>query len=1304
LLCDLSGEELSQEDAEATFLDLGFDSLFLGQVAQKLGADFGIDITFRQLLSQYPTATAVAGLLDENLPPDVVEAVAPVAAPQMAEQVAAFSQLTLSAPVTSDGRSPLMLAQISAMQTLFSQQLLALSGTALQQVSAAPVTAPAPAPMPEVIRETAATAHSEPVEATPKKPAFSIGRATNAGGGDLTPQQAEFARDLAQRYSAKSPKTKAYVQRYRPAMADPRTAAGFRAEWKELVFPVVCDRSKGSRLWDIDGNEFIDLVNGFGQTAFGHSPDFVVDAITRQMERGFAIGPQSDLAGPIAERFARFVGHQRAAFCNTGSEAVMAAMRIARTVTGREKIVVFGNDYHGQFDEVLVKGKRSGGDPAALPIAPGIPRASLSQMVVLPYAEQSTLDWLRKNIGDIAAVIVEPVQSRHPDLRPRAFVETLRELTRDGGAAMVMDEVVTGFRVGPRGMQGAWDITPDMATYGKVVGGGMPIGMLAGSDRFMDALDGGQWQFGDESVPEASPTFFAGTFVRHPLVLAAVEATLDHMEQHGADLWEATADLTARTVRRLNDILDARGLPRIVETFSSWFVPQVTDLDPNAALLFPLMRLAGVHVQIGYPCIFTTAHTQDDADKVVTAFEQSVDALRAVGILGGNPVLGAEIQPAATAQIGLPLTAAQREIWMTTQLVKQASCCFNESVSLELSGPLDLPALQRAMDQIIARHDGLRMVFARNGESFDVVDPYPLPLELHDVSTSDDPASALHHLLLDDAATPIDIVSGPPLRAFVVRTSQDTHVLVLNAHHIVCDGWSFNVLSEELATLYAQEVTGKTAGLPPAPSFASFAKQQAAASVSEKTRAYWKTQFQDIPELPELPTDRPRPEIKTFAGATCTAHISGDVMRAARKAGAEQGCTLFSTLFAALNIAVARLTGASDIVLGVPTGGQAMLANSDLVGHCVNFLPIRQTHTSDLLASDFLKQVSEGVMDAFDHQDYTYGTLVQDLNVARSLNRLPLTEIQFNLEKLSESIEMGPLRATMHPNAKAAVNFDLFFNIVERKDGLRVDVDYNADVFEASTVLRWVGHLEQVLAELGQNTARPIAQLPVLSEQETVWLAETLNATETPMGETRTIHGRFAEACEKHGDAIAIKDSAGQTSYSVLAQRSDSIAASLQAAGIKPQSRVAVALPRSSECIVTLLGVMKAGCAYVPIDLNQPDTRLRMILENADVSAIVHQGNAVPSCADGLGLAALQIDAITQGGTPENITQTGDAAAYVMFTSGSTGTPKGVEIGHGSVVNLLTSMAKDTAFNSGSSLLSVTTIMFDISVLEMFMP
>ncbi|KEJ95561.1 amino acid adenylation domain-containing protein [Pseudosulfitobacter pseudonitzschiae] len=1310
LLSDVSGEELTPDDAEATFLDLGFDSLFLGQVAQKLGAEYGLEVTFRELLAKYPTVAAVAGLLDETLPADVVEAPATVveqAAIAPAPVVATTPPAVAPVGAVSDtAATSVMQAQIAAMQGLFSQQLATLSGApaVVQQAPAQPV-APQPpaAPQAEVIPlpkpEPAATV------ATKASTTFSIGRATNAGGGDLTAEQSAFVRDLAARYSAKSPKTKEYVETYRPTMADPRTAAGFRAEWKELVFPVVCDRSKGSRIWDIDGNEYIDLVSGFGQTAFGHTPDFVVEAITRQMERGFAIGPQSDMAGPIAERFARFVGHERAAFCNTGSEAVMAAMRVARTVTGRDRIVVFGNDYHGQFDEVLVKGKKSLNDPTALPLAPGIPRSSLSSMVVLPYDDQASLDWLTANITTIAAVIVEPVQSRHPDLRPREFVRSVRDITRDGGAAMVMDEVVTGFRVGPRGMQGVWDIAPDMATYGKVVGGGMPIGMLAGSKRFMDALDGGQWQFGDASVPEASPTFFAGTFVRHPLVLAAMEATMDHIDAHGPDLWERTADLTTETARRLNDILAARGLGRVVESYSSWLVPQVTDLDPNAVLLYPLMRLAGVHVQVGYAFIFTTAHTQHDADTVVSAFENAVDTLRAVGILGNGTSVPVALPPVAAGAAptkGIPLTEAQREIWMTAQLGRTASCCFNESGSLELSGPLDLDALQTALDQVIARHDGLRMVFARSGETFDILDPYTLPLKLHDLSDADD--AAVETLLAEDAATEIDIVTGPPLRAFVVRRTADKHLLVLNAHHIVCDGWSFNVIAQDLAAFYTQAVNGTPANLPDAPSFAKFATEKTSATSAPETLAFWRDRFKDVPDLPELPTDRARPEIKSFAGATCTALISGEVMRAARKAGAAQGCTLFSTLFAALHITVARLTGSDDIVLGVPTGGQALLENQAMVGHCVNFLPIRVAQEPDMQTSAFLAQVGTTVMDAFDNQDYTYGTLVRDLDIPRSLNRLPLTEIQFNLERLSEGLEMGPLTVTMTPNAKRAVNFDLFFNVVERKDGLRVDVDYNTDVFDADTVMRWVGHLETVLGELAADTARPLAQLPITSRDEQVWLAETLNATQVPVTAVQTVHARVSQACTQHADRVAVEDSEGQHSYASIAAHSDAIAAALQAQGVKKGERVAVALPRSARCIAALLGVMKAGAAYVPIDQSQPAERLRMILKTADVSAILHDGTETPDCAKDLDLPTLSLETMPTAGTPEPVETDGDTAAYVMFTSGSTGTPKGVEIGHAAVVNLLESMARDTNFDPESSLLAVTTIMFDISVLELFMP
>lgn len=1334
MLADVSGEDLTVEDAETSFLDLGFDSLFLGQVSQKLTAKYGVDLTFRQLLANYPTADAVATFLDETLPPEPAAAEPqPVAeaapqptspAPAMASDPSAPVSATAAAPaVPADGSvTSLMQAQLMAMQQIIGQQLSALSGGA-QTAGQAPVAASPATPEPVAAAAPLALQPEQMVQGADQDPepkrVFSIGRATNAAGGDLTEDQLAFAQDLARRYSERSPKSKAYAQKHRHVLADPRTASGFRAEWKELVYPVVCDRSKGARLWDIDGNEYLDLVNGFGQTAFGHSPDFVIDAVSRQMERGFAIGPQSDLAGPVAERFARMVGHERATFCNTGSEAVMAAMRIARTVTGRDKIVVFSNDYHGQFDEVLVKGKKSGGDPKALPIAPGIPRSSLSNMVVLPYDHPGSLDWIRENIASVAGVVVEPVQSRHPDLRPRDFVQELRNLTRDGGAALVFDEVVTGFRVGPRGMQGVWDIEADMATYGKVVGGGMPIGMLAGSARFMDALDGGMWQFGDASVPEAMPTFFAGTFVRHPLVVAAVDATLEHLENHGETLWTETANRTADAVEKMNGILTARGLPPMIETYSSWFVPHVTEYDANAALLFPLMRQAGVHVQIGYPCIFTTAHSEEDFQTVVDVFEQSVDALRSVGILttdqAATETPTAAPAAAATAQTtaetakpapteAIPLTEAQREIWMTSQLGATASCSFNESASLELIGPLDIDALQTALDKVIARHDGLRQVFARTGETFDILDPFHLELDLHDLSEEADTEAAIRRLLEEDSDAEIDIVDGPPFRAFLIRRSAEDHVLVINAHHIVCDGWSYNVLSGDLAAFYRQEVEGVPADLPTAPSFAVLAKENSGVQPSTETRDFWRAVYADLPDLPELPTDRSRPAVKSYRGASCTAHIPGDVMRAARKAGASHGCTLFTTLFASLQIVMGRLSGSDDVVLGVPTGGQALLDNSDLVGHCVNFLPIRAKQGPDASVGEHLAYVSDQVMNAFDHQNYTYGTLVRDLDIKRSLDRLPLTEIQFNLERLGESVEMGPVRMTVAPNPKTAVNFDLFFNIVERRDGLRVDVDYNSDVFDAETVQRWIGHLETVLIEIAADTDQPVAQVPIQTAAQRDWLADTLNRTEAALSSAQTVHQMIDQIAAEHPRNIAFEFDELRMTYQQLAARSDAIAKTLQESYVAGGGRVAVAMPRSPDCVAALLGVMKSGNAYVPIDPSQPPARLRSILENAAVSAIVHDQPDTPEYATKLGLISIPIDQIDESGAPAPVESGGDDSAYVMFTSGSTGTPKGVEISHGSVVNLLTSMAKEPGFGETDVLLAVTTTMFDISVLELFLP
>ena len=229
-------------------------------------------------------------------------------------------------------------------------------------------------------------------------------------------------------------------------------------------------------------------------------------------------------------------GNERVTFCNTGSEAVMAAMRVARTVTSRQKVVMFTGDYHGTFDEVLVKGVRKGGKPHSLPIAPGIPNEMAANIVVLDYATPESLEYIRRHAAELAAVLVEPVQSRHPALQPVEFLREVRKITEASETALIFDEVVTGFRTHPGGVQALFGVRADLVTYGKVVGGGMPIGVLAGHARFMDALDGGAWQYGDESYPETGVTFFAGTFVRHPLALAAAAAVLKRLKQEGPQL------------------------------------------------------------------------------------------------------------------------------------------------------------------------------------------------------------------------------------------------------------------------------------------------------------------------------------------------------------------------------------------------------------------------------------------------------------------------------------------------------------------------------------------------------------------------------------------------------------------------------------------------------------------------------------------------------------------------------------------------------------------------------------------------
>ena len=729
---DLSGERPAATDARTTFLEMGYDSLFLTQVAQKIQSQMKVKITFRQLLGDFSTIPALAKFLAEKMPPAPKPAAAkPAAPPPAAIRVAAAPQAALQGTPAPAGVEGIFRDQLQAMSQLINRQFEMLQGLG---AGAAPAVPAAMQPR---------SAHRNPQRhrnrrrlPRPRRPRPHLppmGRSRRASPSSCRfrnrairaspPNSASTSRRWSPATRQKTSGSRSFTQAHRPTLADPRAAAGFRSEWKDMVYPIVVANAGGSKLLDVDGNEYIDLVNGFGQTALGHSPPFVVEAVKAQLDRGFAIGPQAELAGKVADLFCEMTGNERMTFCNTGSEAVMAAMRIARTVTGRQKIVIFNGDYHGQFDEVLVKGvQRPGGEPRSVPVAPGIPGSAVENMIVLEYGSDQSLQWIRDNADDLAAVIVEPVQSRHADLRPFDFLREVRRITAASGTAFVMDEVVTGFRVHPGGMQAVIGIRADMATYGKVVGGGLPIGVLAGNSRFMDALDGGQWRFGDDSVPEAGVTFFAGTFVRHPLVLAAAWAVLNHLKDHGPALQETLARKTLALVERLRALFAHHGLAARIESYSSWFFFHLHNDHPLTALLFYHLRERGIHIQDGFPCFLTTAHSDADFERIYAAFEESLEELQSVGIVGPALAQGdappARVAAAAgpAAADAVPLTESQLEIWLAAQLGDEASCAFNESVSLGLRGELNAAALQSALNRVVARHDALRARFSATGE------------------------------------------------------------------------------------------------------------------------------------------------------------------------------------------------------------------------------------------------------------------------------------------------------------------------------------------------------------------------------------------------------------------------------------------------------------------------------------------------------------------------------------------------------------------------------------------------------------
>jgi len=1329
---ELSGVDLAATDGATTFLELGFDSLFLTQAAQALQEKLGIKVTFRQLLNDVASLNALTEYVVSNLPLDVFAEPAPaetppetsrlgtatVAVPSLPTNVQSPYVETQGAGTTSEGSiERLMREQLQAMNQLFAKQLEALQGAASRpSVPATTGTASvsqASAKTTSIRADAGSPATAKPLGDETKS--FGPYKPPQTGASkELTEQQEKQLGILIDRVTRRTAKSKNLTQEHRKVLADPRVVSGFRPQWKEMIYSIVTDRSKGSRIWDIDGNEYIDLVNGFGPVMLGHRPDFVEKAIEWQLHEGFETGPQTPLAGEVARMFCEMTGNERMAFCNTGSEAVLAALRVSRTVTGRNKVVMFAGDYHGMFDEVLVKGfKNKAGEPQSAPIAPGIPKQSVSNMIVLDYGTEESLEWIRNNARDLAAVLVEPVQSRHPDTRPVEFLREIRKITEEADTALIFDEVVTGFRVHQGGCQALFGIRADLATYGKVVAGGMPIGVLAGKARFMDALDGGMWQYGDDSYPEVGVTFFAGTFVRHPLAVAAMKAVLRHFKEQGPALQECLNERTAKLVRTLNEMVEHHGLPTRIESFGSFFYFNFPSAERFASLFYFYMRDKGVHVREGFPCFMTTAHSDADIEAISRAFEESAIEMRQAGFFFSQPAVAPAVS-ADTAAVGqvveVELTEPQREIFLAAMLGDEASCAYNESFSINLHGDLQVKALRRAMNELVARHEVLRAAIDADGTRLHIAPELTLEIPIRDLTDLEPHARELELRRIHDAnaRTAFSLTKGPLIRSKLVRLGTEHHTLIITSHHLVCDGWSTNVMVDELAKLYSANAGGDTKKLLPAVRFSDYARAQSRKSTENNdVEIYWANQFKNLPEPLELPTDRARASVRTHAGATVRSHISAESYRKIKQLGAKKGCTMFATLLAGFYALLHRLSSQSDIVVGIPAAGQTLLDDGNLVGHCVNFLPLRAQIGENTSFAALLNQTKGLLLDAYDHQTYTYGTLLRKLGVPRDPARMPLMEVQFNVERLGTDAKFIGLQAEVEPNPKAAVILDIFFNVIETDQGLVIDCDYNTDLFDEGTISRWVGFYETLLLDAVADVETPVDDLALMTAEQAHTVISSMNpgAVDQPLPRYSIVQV-FEEQAARTPDNVAVQMGADRLTYRDLNERSNQLARTLQRRGVTPSSLVATSFERSPNMIVAMLAVLKASAGYVPLDSSYPLERLTTLIEDANPLIILTQ----EKLADQLPKTAASIVCVDKDGSAIGREEKGnlpgivrpDDTAYVIYTSGSTGKPKGVLVTHQNVVRLLKST--DQWFDFGET--DVWTLFhsssFDFSVWEIW--
>lgn len=1068
-------------------------------------------------------------------------------------------------------------------------------------------------------------------------------------GNGLTNLQYEYVKHIEKEFNRLTKGSKESTQHFRAVHANARNTAGFTKLLKEMTYQIVEEEGKGSKIKDVDGNEFIDIAMGFGVNLFGHAPEFILEALREEIAKGFPLGPMGRLAGTVAKQICELTNNQRVFFCNSGTEADMFALRIARAITGRNKIVIFAGAYHGTYDGVLgISMESKNGETKTAPMVPGITNSAVKDLVVLNYNTEASLTYIEEHASEIAGILIETVQSRRPDVQPKEYLKKLRKITTDKGITLIFDEVITGFRICAGGAQEFYGIDADIVTYGKIIGGGMPIGVVAGKAKFMDSVDGGVWYYGDDSVPPCNEkrTMVAGTFCHHGLAMAAAHVVLKYIKENKDTLYPELNAKTKQFVDRTNTFFREENVPFTVVQFGSLFRFYNVLLEYD--VFYYSLIAKGIYIWEGRNCFFSTAHSQEDINKVFEAIKQTIYEMREYGFFKKKILIDSA-----------PMSLIQQRLYSQIEVSKEDP--YDMVSSYYINKEIDLKRLEQTLQEIVDRHEILRTELIMEGDQFRQRIVKHISFHIKHITKKN--VTDVDEFV-QNVIQKFDLAKAPLFEVLYVEIENSRPLLVFHFHHTVADGVSMAVLVKEVSCLYN--------GIKLHPvdkqyrEYAEWENRYLMSEACKEDKEYWlETLNRDACSI-NLNSDFIPERNSVYACATVEGLFDASMTEDLKGLGKKNAASLFMVLFSGISLFLHKMAYQDDIAIITPVTNRYEAGFENGIGMFTNTGVLRSTMDAGETYVTYLKRIRTSCLKAYRHFNYPFHYLVNDLKI----NNSRVFNVGYVYENIdTRATESSGLEMEHIEYVPSAQEYDLKFEILEDNGALHIYLRYRRDIFARETIQMMEKRFRILIKQIISNPEVSISELNLATNEEKEQILHEFNRTTEAYPKDKTIVDLFEEQVKKMPEQVALLYKTGQMTFQEMNEKVNRLAHSLRNAGISRDDRVVICGDRTKEFVIGMYAVMKAGGAYVPVDPTHPAERIRFIIEDCKAKVVLVEDGDIKIQTE-VPKWNLKDETIfsERSCDPEKINQPEDLI-YCIYTSGTTGKPKGVMVEHRSVVN-----------------------------------